>query len=214
MGDVELVNGGFALKERPAGDLTLLMLAKVLAPKKDTKLAKLFESILIKQPLEMGLKKASSKSLERLNSSLPQTLEKHLKKVFPKRDRKTYRAVMEAYREKRWEDLMLAHDEFKERALVGPNLDVFFAMTLAGLEEILETPKAQWACQRVLEITSRGLGSSPFAVDAQERLGHYLLDLGQTEAAVDAFATLRDDFGWQPGVAERATKLMKSVKRK
>lgn len=212
--ELTLTSNGSALEERPVGDLTLLMLARVLAPKKDKKLGTLFESILRKQPLKGGLKKASGKSLERLNDALRKAFKKDLDRLHPKNQRDAYREAYEAYQAKRWEEVKEAKDRVKLQSAAGANMTIFIAVALAKTETALEIPEETGVASTFLRAASLEIGASPFAVDAQERLGQYYLEVGNKAEAVKAFEAMRDGFGWQAGVEERVESWLKTAELK
>lgn len=202
--DLEFSDNGAKLMERPEGDLTVLMLASYLGQKNDKKLAKLFQSITRKQPLKQGVEKAAGKKVDRLNGELQKALTKRLKARYVKPDHARYEDFIGAYEAEDWSTMAEETEKFSKVDLIGPNLEVFAAIALAGISDEVGAFDEGDASVALLRIAASRAGSTPHAVLAQERLAVLFEEVGNEEMAREAWTRLGLDFGWQPGWAERA----------
>ncbi|MEM8711614.1 MAG: hypothetical protein AAGG01_11730, partial [Planctomycetota bacterium] len=125
-----------------------------------------------------------------------------------------YRAIYEAYRDRRWQEIIELQGKIEEQALAGANLRVFLATATAETEDDLELPEDSRVGATLLSAASRGVGASPFAVEALEHLGRLYLKKDQKSDAIETFDAMRDGFGWQKGVEERVESWLKKASLK
>ncbi len=102
-------------------------------------------------------------------------------------------------------------DDLKEPEFLLTRLMVISALFLGRGEPFTGDAELLERTTLLLLLASHRVGSDPLASSALVRAGELYAVAGEKDKAREAWESLRDEYGWQPGIREKAGKLLESL---
>lgn len=193
-------DGGFDFdrsKSMP-DDLTFHMLVHMISKKSDRALGDIYKAIINGQSAEGALKKGTKKSLDKLNPAIQKHYSDYLDKVFKEKHRKHYWALLAAVEADDYEAKAAAQERCEDSDLASPHILYFLQLSLldGGAE----------MSRNLMQMRLSAHIDSPLAVNLAKAEAEYFAKIEERDNAILMWQAVRNEYGWQPGVAAEAEK--------